>query len=180
MADIIRCNWCENIALDNPDSDHCPNCGRNDYIMDLDGTEEFNDTQLKQLWLIFGDLPMNPETEEMEDQFLYFPVGTHKEEIWHWFDKRCSKGVYGLLYEFDEIQGGSIMFSLDWWESHFCQWFEVNHLMLDLMHDIGEDQLYTFITNKVANEFTAEELKEKLKNELTIKEIDNIISDLGL
>lgn len=103
MVDIIRCNWCENVAVDNPESAHCSSCGRNDCIMDLDGTEEFNDEQLKQLWLIFGDLPMNPDTEEIEEDFLYFPAGTEKEDIWHWFDERFSKGVYGLLYEFEEV-----------------------------------------------------------------------------
>ena len=44
---------------------------------------------------------MNPETERMEEDFLCFPIGTHREEIWHWFDERHSKGVYYLLYERD-------------------------------------------------------------------------------
>ena len=38
------------------------------------------------LWDYFGDLPMNPETEEMEVPFMRFPEGTHREEIWKWFE----------------------------------------------------------------------------------------------
>lgn len=50
------------------------------------------------LWKAFEDIPMNPETEEIEAEFLGFPAGTHREEIWHWFDKKHSKGVAYLLY----------------------------------------------------------------------------------
>lgn len=41
---------------------------------------------------------MNPETEVMSDDFLHFPKGTHREDIWKWFDKKHSKGVHFLLY----------------------------------------------------------------------------------
>lgn len=51
------------------------------------------------MWDEFGDVPMDPETERMEYQWMDFPAGTHREEIWHWFDERHSKGVYYLLYE---------------------------------------------------------------------------------
>lgn len=57
-----------------------------------------NDRELEALWKQFGDVAMNPETEEIEESFLSFPAGTHREEIWHWFDERYSKGVAALLY----------------------------------------------------------------------------------
>lgn len=56
------------------------------------------DEQLRDLWDEFGDVPMNPETECIEQPFLGWGAGVHREEIWHWFDKRYSKGVYALLY----------------------------------------------------------------------------------
>lgn len=59
------------------------------------------DVVLEELWARFGDVPMNPETECMEEEFLHFAVGTHREEIWHWFDHRHSKGVAYLLYKAD-------------------------------------------------------------------------------
>lgn len=61
-------------------------------------TLQTRDAKLEQLWGEFADVPMNPETEEMEEPFLHFPVGTNREEIWHWFDERHSKGVVYLLY----------------------------------------------------------------------------------
>lgn len=56
------------------------------------------DAALEKLWEEFGDVPMNPETECMEAPFLDFPAGTFREDIWHWFDERHSKGVAYLMY----------------------------------------------------------------------------------
>ena len=61
-------------------------------------TLQTRDAKLEQLWGEFADVPMNPGTEEMEEPFLHFPAGTNREEIWHWFDERHSKGVVYLLY----------------------------------------------------------------------------------
>lgn len=55
------------------------------------------DAELERLWAEFGDVPMNPETECMGEPFLGFPAGTHREDIWHWFDERHSRGVAYLL-----------------------------------------------------------------------------------
>ena len=68
-----------------------------------DGLDEIKplverDKELEKLWSKFGDVPMNPETECMDEEFLSFPVGTHREDIWHWFDERHSKGVAYLMY----------------------------------------------------------------------------------
>lgn len=61
-------------------------------------TLEERDKALEVLWDEFGDIPMDPETEEMEDIFLSFPAGTPRMDIWRWFDERYSKGVAALLY----------------------------------------------------------------------------------
>ena len=55
------------------------------------------DEQLETLWGEFEDVPMDPETECMEAAFLHFPAGTKREDIWHWFDERHSRGVGYLL-----------------------------------------------------------------------------------
>lgn len=68
-------------------------------------TEEgYSQEQFKELWAIFGDISMNPVTEEIEEAFLCYPAGTPREEIWHWFDQRYNGGVYKLLYKFDEVR----------------------------------------------------------------------------
>lgn len=56
------------------------------------------DAAVLEIWQAFADVPMDPETEEMEEPFLYFPARTHRETIWRWFDNNYSKGVYALLY----------------------------------------------------------------------------------
>lgn len=56
------------------------------------------DTKLEELWTQFEDVPMDPDTECMEEPFLDFPAGTPREDIWHWFIERHSKGVAYLLY----------------------------------------------------------------------------------
>lgn len=56
------------------------------------------DAILERLWKQFADIPMNPDTEKLEEPFMDFPAGTAREDIWHWFDERHSKGVVYLLY----------------------------------------------------------------------------------
>lgn len=56
------------------------------------------DEQLENLWEQLADIPIDPETECIEEPFLGWGVGISREEIWHWFDARHSKGVAYLLY----------------------------------------------------------------------------------
>ena len=72
-------------------------CTIRDGLDEIPTIEEC-DKALEGLWSDFTDVPMNPETECMEAPFLGFPAGTHREEIWHWFDDRHSRGVHFLLY----------------------------------------------------------------------------------
>ena len=53
---------------------------------------------VKELWGKFGDIPMNPETECIEEPFMHFPIGTHREEIWHWFEETFNVSVADLMY----------------------------------------------------------------------------------
>lgn len=57
------------------------------------------DEQIEELWDKFTDIAMNTETECIEEFFLHFGIGTHREKIWKWFDKFHSKGVAYLLYD---------------------------------------------------------------------------------
>lgn len=41
---------------------------------------------IENLWLEFGDVPMNPETECIEEEWNGFAAGTQREEIWEWFE----------------------------------------------------------------------------------------------
>lgn len=56
------------------------------------------DEELEEMWSLFADVPVNPETECIEEPFAGWGAGISREEIWHWFDERYSKGVYALMY----------------------------------------------------------------------------------
>lgn len=51
---------------------------------------------LSQLWEKLGDIPVN-DNEEIEENFLNFPIGTSKFDIWHWFDERCANNLHDDL-----------------------------------------------------------------------------------
>jgi hypothetical protein len=59
------------------------------------------DKEIEALWNEFGDIPMNPETEEIEQDWNGFTAGTNREDIWHWFDERHSKGVGWLMNDYE-------------------------------------------------------------------------------
>ena len=46
-----------------------------------------------ELWREFGDIPMNPDTECIEEEWSDFSIGTHREEIWHWFEETFNISV---------------------------------------------------------------------------------------
>ena len=50
-------------------------------------------SQAKELWVQFGEIPMNPETEEIEEEWHGFPAGTFREDIWHWFEETFNVSV---------------------------------------------------------------------------------------
>lgn len=77
--------------------DYSDYCTIMDGLLEIETLQE-RDRALEDLWDQFGDVPMNPETECIEEKFMEWEPGTHREEVWKWFDRRHSKGVAYLLY----------------------------------------------------------------------------------
>lgn len=48
---------------------------------------------IEEMWSEFGEVPINPETECIETEWNGFPAGTHREEIWHWFEETFGVSV---------------------------------------------------------------------------------------
>ena len=71
-----------------------------------------NETDLKTidvlwLWEQLGDVPVDDE-ECIDTPWLDFPAGTHREEIWHWFEEFFNISVHALMFpsEHPEIWKG--------------------------------------------------------------------------
>ena len=47
----------------------------------------------EELWREFGGVPMDPDTERIGSDWLIFPAGTHREDIWFWFEETFSLSV---------------------------------------------------------------------------------------
>lgn len=50
------------------------------------------------LWRLLGDIPVNDDGF-IEESFLGFPVGTHREDIWHWFEDSNSDFIVGEVMQ---------------------------------------------------------------------------------
>lgn len=56
------------------------------------------DPLLQILWKDLGDIPCDPDTEQLESDFGPFQKGADKyEDVWRWFDERYSGGVAALM-----------------------------------------------------------------------------------
>ena len=102
---VFRCNQCDWIGSENEivydgieDKELCPNCRKSGALMALDSGCNFWNGQIRELWKLFGDVPIN-DADQIEEEFLGFPEGTNRFDVWEWFDKRHNGGVYSLAYK---------------------------------------------------------------------------------
>lgn len=65
-----------------------------DFPEDLKG----DDSKIEKLWDCLTDILLD-DNECLVSDWKLWKAGTNKEEIWLWFDKHHTKGVYYLLYE---------------------------------------------------------------------------------
>lgn len=102
---IVRCNACgkwigqdEDVEFNYVyDIECCPICKCEAALMDVDYGCSFDDAELEKLWELFGEIPID-DNDMIQEEFLGFPEGTDRIEIWQWFDERYSRGVVSLLY----------------------------------------------------------------------------------
>ena len=77
MCDLFECNDCSNRCKNNA-----------------------TDNEIEKLWEDLSDVPVN-EDECLDVDWQGWCKGTHREEIWHWFDEHHSKGVGWLMNEYE-------------------------------------------------------------------------------
>jgi len=56
---------------------------------------------LLTLWAELGDIPIN-EDEELEERFLHFDKGTHREEVWHWLEDEYNISIAKDILKVEE------------------------------------------------------------------------------
>lgn len=76
---------------------------------------------LAQAWDALGDIPLNYDEdgstllygreECLDEDFVFEGMliaakGTPKDDVWHWFDERHSKGVFWLMFPEGESKAG--------------------------------------------------------------------------
>lgn len=59
---------------------------------------------LYSLWDQLANVPTadgdgEAEVDTIETEFLHFPVGTHREEVWHWFEKQHPQFIAGEVLQ---------------------------------------------------------------------------------
>lgn len=54
----------------------------------------------QKLWDKLGDIPID-EDECIEEPYHTFPKGTHREDIWHWFEETFNLSVTELMFKED-------------------------------------------------------------------------------
>ena len=90
-------------------------CVDHDYILSNDDMEIIKDRgflghfdmwkykYVSDLWEDFGNVPMDPDTEEIEEPWKHFLPGTHREDIWHWFEEQFDVSVAKLIGSYGKI-----------------------------------------------------------------------------
>lgn len=56
-----------------------------------------DDNKLELLWKQFGNILID-ENESILEDFMGFKRGTHREDVWNWFDECHTKGVAYLMF----------------------------------------------------------------------------------
>lgn len=51
---------------------------------------------LETFWNELGDIPVDDDGI-IQESFLWWPKGTDREDIWHWFDGKYPGGVVNLM-----------------------------------------------------------------------------------
>lgn len=138
---------CKKQAIEVIDRLHSESCLEYpDYCAIHDGLDEIDtlrdrDEELEELWEQFADIPVDLKTECIEAPFMGWGVGVSQDEIWHWFDRRHSKGIGFLLYG-DGIDRTDQLAKLLYLkqlciecESHTCQYNHGGECRFAMVHE---------------------------------------------
>ena len=84
------------------DTLYCSKCGSSDVekrVWVNPNTREIRCNDSIEVTDCWCDIPVNND-DEIEEDFLNFPAGTLKIDVWHWFDERCPNNLHDDLMYF--------------------------------------------------------------------------------
>lgn len=126
------------------------------------------------LWNEFGDEPMNPDTECIDVDWHGFSAGTHREEIWYWFEDEfgISVAVELMGLEVQPVENKESSSLTPWYEE---QWYDED--IINIMKEIGAE--VTPETLKKTKELCSEYFDDKSDRNEIIKQIieDNFMEN---
>ena len=65
---------------------------------------QVNDSYIEHIWEGFGDNVHINEDDETTSEYYHWDEGTHRQEIWTWFDEQHSKGVAYLMGAMQDLE----------------------------------------------------------------------------
>ena len=68
----------------------------NEVTIPMERVDYLSDEKLEELWDRLSEVAIDEE-ECICDKFLNFEKGSHREDVWKWFDKLRSKGAAYLV-----------------------------------------------------------------------------------
>lgn len=77
------------------------NTDKEKTVITNENYKSYNDSIIEEMWQALDDVPFDEQANGkliLSEKWLSFEAGTAQDDIWRWFDKHYSKGVYELLY----------------------------------------------------------------------------------
>ena len=65
-------------------------------VIKPDGAILVSPESLETFWSELGNIPVDDDGI-IQESFLWWPKGTNREDIWHWFDEKYPGGVSALM-----------------------------------------------------------------------------------
>lgn len=65
-------------------------------VIKPDGAILVSPESLETFWSKLSDIPVDDDGI-IQESFLWWPKGTNREDIWHWFDEKYPGGVAKLM-----------------------------------------------------------------------------------
>lgn len=73
----------------------CDWCGSTE-LLDKISIDAWKQADLRDAWQAFADIPID-DLDRIEEDFMDFPAGEIRFEIWKWFDRMYEGGVKKLI-----------------------------------------------------------------------------------